>query len=230
MSLATASTNDPAAPPDAVRAAELMVATPAPAGTVPLQLASTLLDLRAAGVAFSFVATDERVVAHARNALLSAFHARRAFTHLLFLDADVSVPAAGLVRLIAHRRDVVAAPVPLAGPGPDGERRFDLGNAVGESGPLLIVDRAGSAVLLLSRRAAEALVEEAKSDGRVYERPAALVGDAGPRVHYDVFRAGAFDGAYHSESDRACASLRRLGFAIHVDPAVVVRHHGAPAA
>ena len=205
----------------------LMVATPAYGGMVHLDYATTLLDLRAAGVTFTLMGIgNESLITRARNALVAAFHARPAFTHLLFLDADVGVAAAGLQRLIAHDRDVVAAPVPLKGFGPAGERIFNVGRAVGESGPLTLVDRVGTAVLLLSRRAIDALVDDAKRDGRVYDRPTALAGDAATRVHYDVFRVGVADGEYLSEDYWACAALRRLGFAVHVDPTIVVRHHG----
>ena len=74
-------------------------------------------------------------------------------------------------------RDVVGAPVPLKGRGPNGERLFNVGNAVGEDGPLSLHERVGTAVLLLSRRAVDALVDDAKADGRVYDRMATLAGD-----------------------------------------------------
>ncbi|MEO6928394.1 MAG: hypothetical protein ABI190_04440 [Casimicrobiaceae bacterium] len=53
-----------------------------------------------------------------------------------------------------------------------------------------------------------------------------MVGDAGVSVHYDVFRTSVVDGEYLSEDYWACETLRRLGFAIHVDPAIVTTHHG----
>ena len=172
---------------------------------------------------------NESLITRARNSLLSAFHANRAYTHLLFLDADIGVPAPSIVRLVAHARDVVGAPVPLKGRGPSGERLFNVGNAVGEDGPLSLHERVGTAVLLLSRRAVDALVDEAKADGRVYDRMSTLTGDTATRVHYDVFRVGVVDGEYLSEDFWACATLRRLGFPVHVDPAIVVRHHGTVA-
>lgn len=61
--------------------------------------------------------------------------------------------------------------------------------------------------------------------GRVYESATALDGDAGSRIDYDVFHAGAVDGDYVSGDARACEALRRRGHAIHVDPAIVVRRH-----
>lgn len=217
-------TADPAA--DKARAPNLMVATVTTGGRVHVGFAATLLDLRAADVAFSLVAAEERLPTHARNALLATFCARPGYSHLLFLDPEISVSASAIVRLLAYGRDVVAAPVALEGAEASGEREFDLGHAVGESGSLLIVDRVGAGVLLLSRRAADALIEEAKSDGRVYERPTMLSGEVPPRIQYDVFRAGAVDGEYLAEDAWACRALRRLGFAIHVDPAIVVRRSG----
>lgn len=208
-------------------AVHLMIATPAYGGMVHLDYTLSLLELRGAGIDFTLVGMgNESLITRARNALISSFHARPAFTHLLFLDADIGVPAAGIRRLIEHGRDVVAAPVPLKGLGPSGERIFNVGRTVGESGSLTLVDRVGTAVLLLSRRAVDALVDEAKRDGRVYDRASTMTGDAATRVHYDVFRVGVADGEYLSEDYWACATLRKLGYAVHVDPTIVVRHHG----
>lgn len=212
------------------QAANLMVATPAHGGSVHLDFAATLIELRAAGVAFTLVdARHEHLAPRARNALVASFHAERRFTHLLFLDADLGLAAGAIERLLAHARDVVGAPVPLAGAERTASRSFDIGRAVGEAGPLVTVDAVGAGVLLLSRRAVDALVDDAKSDGRVYEPPRSAAADSAARVHYDVFRVGVVDGAYRSEDAWASASLRRLGFALHVDPAIVVRHHGTPA-
>jgi hypothetical protein len=222
--------SDEAGPRDVGDAVNLMVATPAYGGMVHTDYAMTLLDLARAGLRFALVTMgNESLITRARNALLSAFHAHRDYTHLLFLDADVGLSSASILRLIAHRRDVVAAPVPLKGRGAHGERIFNVGLAVGEDGPLALHERVGTAVLLLSRRAVDALVEDARAEGRVYEPMTTLAGDIAARVHYDVFRVGAVDGEYLSEDYWACDALRRLGFAIHVDPAIVVRHHGTVA-
>ena len=204
----------------------LMVATPAGGGTVHVDHVATLLGLAQARVAFSHVtASGERDPARARNALVSAFHARSGPTHLFLLDADVGLAAADVIRMIDHGRDVVAAPVPLDLRGPDGELRFDVGRAVGEDGPLALHERAGASALLLARRAVDALVDDARAGGRVYESATVLEGDPGARIDYDVFHAGVVDGEYLSGDARACDALRRLGYAIHVDPAILVRRH-----
>ena len=206
--------------------ANLMVATPTGGGIVHVDHVATLIGLARARVVFSHVtARAERDPSRARNALLSAFHARGGPTHLLFLDADVGLDAVDVIRMLGHGRDVVAAPVPLDARGPEGEARFDVGGAVGEDGPLTLHERACASAMLLSRRAVDALVDDAKAGGRVYESATALDGDAVSRIDYDVFHAGAVDGNYVSGDARACEALRRRGHAIHVDPAIVVRRH-----
>jgi len=205
----------------------LMIATPAYGGAVQLSYVTSLLGFRAAGVAYSLVGlANESLITRARNALLSTFHARPQFTHLLFLDADVGLPAEGLARMVAADKDVIGAPVPLKGRGPRGERLFNLGRCIGEDGPLMLHERIGTAVLMLSRPAVDALVDEARARGGVYERMSTMVGDPGVNVHYDVFRTGVVDGEYLSEDYWVCETLRRLGFAIHVDPTIVTTHHG----
>ena len=206
--------------------ASLMVATPASGGLVHVDHVAMLLGLARAGVDFSHVtASGERDLSCARNALVAAFHARSGPTHLLFLDADVGLAATDVIRMLGHGRDVVAAPVPLDVQDPDGDPRFDVGGTVGEDGSLTLHERAGASVLLLTRRAVDALVDDAKARGRVYESATAIDGDPGSRIDYDVFHAGAADGEYVSGDARVCEALRRLGHAIHVDPAIVVRRH-----
>lgn len=207
--------------------ANVMIATPAYGGAVQLSYVTSLLAFHAAQLPFTLVGlANESLITRARNALLSTFHARKAFTHLLFLDADVGLPAEGFARMIAADKDVIGAPVPLKGHGARGERLFNLGRCVGEEGALMLCDRIGTAALMLSRRAVDALVDEARARGGVYERMSTLIGDAGVTIHYDVFRAGAVDGEYLSEDYWVCETLRRLGFAIHVDPTIVTTHHG----
>ncbi len=101
-----------------------------------------------------------------------------------------------------------------------------MGKALGEDGPLLSVERVGTAALLLSRAAADALIAQAKREQRVYER-SAIAADAGNgSVQYDVFRVGVVAGDYLSEDFWICHVLRQLGFLIHVDPTIVTRHNG----
>jgi hypothetical protein len=203
----------------------LLIGTPAHAGQVHVDYVSALLMFQREHIRFTLMTIgNESLITRARNTIISAFFERREFTHLLFLDGDVHLPHEGLARMLGHRKDVVAAPVALKGPGPDGGRLFNVGSAIGQDGPLLVVERAGTAALLLSRAAADALVADARSEQRVYERTPLAQPDGA--IQYDVFRVGVVGGEYLSEDFWICQVLRRLGYPIHVDPTVVTRHNG----
>jgi len=199
----------------------LLIGTPAYAGQVHVDYLAALLEYRRQGLPFTLLTVgNESLLTRARNTIISAFHARGEFSHLLFLDAEVYLPHEGLARMLECHKDVIGAPVALKGLGADGGRLFNVGRAQNEDGPLIVVDRVGAAALLLSRAAADALVAEAKRAQRVYE-------DGGNvSIQYDVFRVGVVDGDYLSEDSWICHELRRLGFLIHVDPTLVTRRGG----
>jgi hypothetical protein len=213
------------------QSANLLIGTPAYGGQVHVDYVSSLLVFQRQGIVFSLMTIgNESLITRARNTIISTFHQRREFTHLLFLDGDVHLPQEGLSRMIACGKDVVGAAVPLKALSPEGARIFNIGRTIGEDGPLLLTERVGTAALLLSRNAADALVDDARGDGRVYEQSdAQAVIGAGHAIHYDVFRVGVVEGEYLSEDYWACHALRRLGFAIHVDPTIVTRHNGVVA-
>jgi hypothetical protein len=206
----------------------LLIGTPAYAGQVHIDYVSALLVFQRERIPFTLMTIgNDSLITRARNTIISAFFARREFTHLLFLDGEVHLPHEGLARMLGYGKDVVGAPVALKGVGPDGARLFNVGNTVGEDGALLVVERVGTAALLLSRAAADALVADARAEQRVYERSPLVQADGG--IQYDVFRVGVVDGEYLSEDFWLCHVLRRLGFPIHVDPTVVTRHNGVVA-
>lgn len=205
----------------------VMIATPAYGSMVHTNFVLALLAYQKAGIPYALITLgNESLITRARNTLISAFYYRREFTHLLFLDADVGLPAEGLQALLRHGKDVIGAPVALKGRDANGSRIFNVGRALGEEGPLMINERIGTAAFMLSRRAVEALVDEAKNDGRVYERMSTLQGDPGPPVHYDIFRVGVVDTEYLSEDFWVCRTLRGLGFDIYVDPEIITHHFG----
>lgn len=208
----------------------LLIGTPAYGGMMHADYVTALLGYQGSGIRFSLMSIgNESLITRARNTILSEFVAREEFSHLLFLDADVLLPAAGLARMIGYGKHVIGAPVALKARTADGGRIFNVGYACGEDGPLLLCDRIGTGALMLSRDAVTSLVEDAKAQGHVYARGStALLGTPlRARVFYDVFRVGVIDDEYLSEDYWMCRTLRRLGFAIHVDPTVVTQHSGA---
>ena len=141
-------------------ALNLMIGTPAYGGMVHSDFAGALLTYQQAQIPFALMTIgNESLITRARNTILAEFHARDEYTHLLFLDADVLLPAAGLRRMLDSARDVVGAAVALKGRNADGARMFNVGKTLGEDGPHYLVERVGTAALLLSRRAVDALVD-----------------------------------------------------------------------
>lgn len=206
----------------------LLIGTPAYGGMMHCDMVQQLLAYQQAGLAFSLMTVgNESLITRARNSILSEFHARPEYSQLLFLDADVVLGIDGLQRLLNSSVDVVAAPVALKGRNPDGSAIFNIGDCLGEAGTLIQVEHVGTAALLLSRAAVDALVDKAREDGRVYRRARQLRGEsAKAEEHVDVFRVGVVNGHYLSEDYWVCHELRSLGFPIHIDPSVVTHHWG----
>ncbi len=208
----------------------VMIGTPAYAGMVHMDYVSSLLEFKQNGILFSLMSIgNESLITRARNTILSAFHVRPEFTHLLFLDGDVKMSSEGLKKMLTAHRDVIGAPVALKGRNPDGSRIWNIGPCCGEEDDLYITDRVGTAALLLSRNATNALVADASANARVYARSRTSRGDFDAALHYDAFQVGVVDGEYLSEDYWACRRLRNLGFKIYVDATVVTQHHGTVA-
>jgi hypothetical protein len=207
-----------------------MVGTPAYGGMVHVEFVRSLFAFGNAGITFRMSTIgNESLITRARNTIISMFHAQPEFTHLLFLDADVHLPAADLQRMLAANVPVLGAPVALKGFDANGNRMWNLGRTLGTSGSLIKVENVGTALLLLSRTACTALVDDAIANGRIYQRGAEARGDLNPELHYDVFQVGVHDGVYLSEDYWACRRLHALGFDILIDPTVITTHHGVMA-
>jgi len=208
----------------------LLIGTPAYGGMMHMSHVQCLFELAAAGISFRLATIgNESLITRARNTILSAFHSQPELSHLLFLDADVHLPAADLKRMLAADVPVIGAPVALKALDPHGNRLWNLGRSMGSAGALVKVEHVGTAALLLSRQACNALVDDAIANGRIYRRQNRAQGAADPQLHYDVFQVGVRDGVYFSEDYWACARLRSLGFDILIDPAALTTHHGTMA-
>ncbi|MHB8678577.1 MAG: hypothetical protein ACYC7G_02415 [Rudaea sp.] len=209
-------------------APRLLIGTPAYGGMIHSDCVSALLQYQRAGIDFALMSIgNESLITRARNTIVSEFHARRQFSHLLFLDADVLLPPNGLRRMLDSGRDVIGAAVALKGRNAKGGRIFNIGALRGENGDCYEVERIGTAALLLSRAAVAALVADAQRDGRVYSSGYHVRGiDLQATVQFDVFRTGVIGDEYLSEDYWVCRELRRLGFPVYLDPTIVTRHSG----
>jgi hypothetical protein len=208
--------------------ANILIGTPAYAGQVHVDYVHALLGFYRAGVRFSLMTVDkESLITRARNTIISQFAALTEYTHLLFLDGDVHIEGEAVKRLVDHEKDIIGAAVPLKGTDENGKQLYNTGRALVYDGELVITDRLGTAVLMLSRSAVDALISDARGSGRGYSvSPNHQQSNHAPVDQYDVFQVGVVNGEYLSEDFWVCTRLRELGFDVHVDPKIEVRHHG----
>ena len=151
--------------PDSIN---IMVGTPAYNSMVHTDYVRSLLGFNMAGISYSFLALGgESLITRARNTVLAHFHHNKAFSHLLFLDGDVFLDGSDLRKMLDADKDVIGAPVPLK-TYEQGKPVFNISELLGEENGLAMVERLGTAAMMLSRRAVSALVDDAINDGRVY--------------------------------------------------------------
>ena len=94
----------------------VMVASPCYGGLLHMSVHNWVLAQASRGLVLTHVCLGhESLITRARNKLLAVFLANPGFTHLLWLDADVELPADALSLLLAARKDVVGVPVALRG-------------------------------------------------------------------------------------------------------------------
>jgi len=206
----------------------LFIGTPCYGGQCHTDYLHSLISYYESKIPFTVMTLgNESLISRGRNTLASYFYRMVGPTYLLFLDADIYLHANELIKLLSHDKDVIGAPVALKGHDAEGNPVYNTGKILEEEGDLLKVDKLGTAVLLLSRKAVNELVYHAEDNGDVYYSNPHTRGDADPSVKmFDIFKTGVFNKEYYSEDYYACRTLRKLGFDIYVNPNVRTRHNG----
>lgn len=179
---------------------------------------------------------NESLIPRGRNTIISHFYNNKIYTHLLFLDADIGLihegrfSPHGILKLIYEGKDVIGAPVPLKGTDSQGKLVYNVTPPIKNvKDNLFSVRHIGTAVFLLSRKAVDSLVDEAKSKNYVYSSNKHSRGSDGKvevSDQYDVFRVGVVNETYLSEDYFACETLRNLGYDIYCDDSIHVIHNG----
>jgi len=206
----------------------ILIGTPCYAGKLDLDYFNSILDFHRKRLPVTVMGLrNESLIPRGRDTIFTYFMHLTQFSHLLFLDADIGLPADGLIRLLSHQKDVIGAAVALKGTDRLGNVVYNASPPppVGVSDQMLLqqVDRVGTAVFCLSRGACAMLAAVAPCyDSNPLTRGQALnVGR-----HYAVFGCGIRDGEYLSEDYWVCRTLKELGIPIWVDWAVQTRHWG----
>lgn len=205
----------------------ILLGTPAYGSMVHTDYLHSVIDFMKTGLQVAtFTIGNESLITRGRNTILSYFYKHPEFTHLLFLDADIGITAESVVKLIAHQKPVIGAPVPLKGLHPQtGEKVYNVGDILSTSRTdpnLVTTNRLGTAVFMLNREAVNALVDGADQ----YGSSDITRGVTLDQTMYDVFQVGVIEGNYLSEDYFVCNTLMERGFDVWVDKSLVVRHNG----
>lgn len=206
---------------------KIFIGTPAYNSMVHTDFLHSIIEFYENGIQFALMTLgNESLITRGRNTILSYFYNALDFTHLLFIDADVRVKASDIIKMISFNKDVIGAPVPLKGFDINGNKIYNVGNILGTEGDLTKTDRIGTAVFMLSRKAVESLVEDAKSKDDVYYSNPHTRGDKQNMLLYDVFKTGVRNNIYDSEDYYVCNTLMELGYGVFVYPNANIIHNG----
>lgn len=210
---------------------KVLIGTPAYGGMVHLGYMNSILEYQKQGLPFSLASFgNESLITRARNSIISYFyHHREEYTHLLFLDADIHLPASDLKAMMDFNKHVCGALAPVKAYEEDGRVRTNASGALEALGNgLYKAEFVATAALLLSQEAATAVVEEARSAGRCYQNPRGF--DLNQTVAdlemYDVFQVGVVNDQYLSEDYWLCRTLSKLGFEIFATDIPKITHFG----
>lgn len=208
----------------------ILIGTPAYNSMVHTDYMHSLLKFRERKIPFTTMTIgNESLITRGRNNIISyCYHQQEIFSHLLFLDADIGMTDADLIKLLSHKKDVIGAPVPLKGKDTFGRPVYNVGKIIEQKQQdLITTDRVGTAVFMLSMRVVVDLIEHAKKQEDVYLSNPLTRGNMEQMQSYDVFKAKVINGEYLSEDYYVCNVLRTLlGYSVYVDPTIKVKHNG----
>lgn len=208
----------------------ILIGTPAYNGLVCIDFVNSMLDFHKNKLPFSLMMLgNESLITRGRNTIISHFYNMKEFTHLLFLDADIGIDAKSIIQLLAHDVDVIGAPVALKGFNPETrEKVYNVINSMKsvEKPELYEVDKVGTAVFMMSRKAVESLISEAIDKNDTYVPNKFTRTKIKQPLMYDIFKTCVINDEYLSEDYYVCNNLKKMGYKIYVDDTVFPSHTG----
>jgi hypothetical protein len=194
----------------------IFIGTPCFEYKVNANYVKTLLEFEKLGIDFEPFFLHDSLITRARNELITQFYENSTFTHLFWLDGDVSIPGEGLQTLLSHQVDVIATPVPIKDLSPGAHQ--SIRRTYEEIKPYLYkAEAAATGCFLMSKKSVSALVESSS----YY-----FVNDESTRKLYNVFEVGIRNNQYMSEDWDISYKLRDLGFEIYIDSSFPILHAG----
>lgn len=196
---------------------KIFIGTPCFEYKVNANYVKSLLDFTKNNIDFEPFFLHDSLITRARNELITQFYENKeSFTHLLWMDADVSIPAIGLKKLLEENVNIIAAPIPIkdssSGANQSIRRTYEeVKNYVYKA------EAAATGCLLMSKQSVIDLVEKSK----YY-----FIDDYSDRKIYNVFESGIRGKQLMSEDWDICYKLREIGYEIYVDSSFSVLHAG----
>lgn len=196
---------------------KIFIGTPCFEYKVNANYVNSLLDFTKNNIDFEPFFLHDSLITRARNELITQFYEnRQVFSHLLWLDADVSIPAIGLKKLLEENVDIIAAPIPIkdssSGVHQSIRRTYEeVRNYVYKA------EAAATGCLLMSKKSVINLVKNSKHY---------FIDDYSNRKIYNVFESGIRGKQLMSEDWDICYKLREIGYEIYVNSSFSVSHFG----
>lgn len=186
---------------------KILIGTPHHGGSVfadyAHSLVRTMLALHENGIEPGLFLRQSSVLPDNRN-MIAATALELDCSHLLFIDADMGWEPEAVLQLLAHGVDLVGGIYQMRVTGGAhclaNPRRSDRPN-------LLEVDAVGTGFLLISRAVLEAMTAAWGCHG--------------------LFQFAVDERGHINEDLTFCGKARGLGFKVHADPLMRLRHHGA---
>jgi hypothetical protein len=177
----------------------------------------SLLDFSKCDINFEPFFVHDSLITRARNELITRFYENSEnFTHLLWLDSDVSIPSSGMLELLNENVDLIAAAIPIKNLKP--EKHQSIRNTYEEVRPYLYkAEAAATGCFLMSKRSVIDLVESSNHY---------FIDEHSDRKIYNVFESGIRGKELMSEDWDICYKLQDLGYEIYVNSSFPVSHFG----
>jgi hypothetical protein len=196
---------------------KIFIGTPCFEYKVNANYVKSLLEFSQNNIDFEPFFLHDSLITRARNELITQFYQNKEnFTHLLWLDGDVSIPVNGLKELLNENVNVIASPVPIKDLTPGAHQ--SVRRTYEEVRPYVYkAEAAATGCFLMSKQSVIDLVESSEyyfSD------------DTSERKIYNVFESGIRDQQLMSEDWDICYKLRELGYEIYINSSFPVSHFG----
>lgn len=200
------------------------------------------------GLQFALSTISDSLITRARNNLVAKFMANKAFTHIMFIDADIGFDYEDIIKMLWHEKEIITGSYPiksidwkkvmkLVNDGIDIDElmpkslRYVVNPVKGrkgeievDNGALKIYD-AGTGFMLIKREVIEKMIDEYPE--LKFKDDTGSLSDEEKKWTYNFFDAYIDDdGRLLSEDYGFCRYWQKVGGSVWVDPSIDMLHLG----